>query len=229
VKPALTALLLAWLAGTAAPAAAAEPCPAAPTTGQLRLTVDYGKIVHDLTRSGAELGRLDRGGGDKAAAQGEETMGLTVAEFAIDGHADIKTRKIAQGVCVYPKSIVLRLGYPLFRVYIDRRFLPGTCRYRSLIVHEHTHVQIARAALQRHAGAMRRALQLYLEAHPSLLVAKRSAARGVYMTRLQRVLDPLVAALDADSGRGQARLDEPASLERTWRACPEAGEAKLRG
>jgi len=208
---------LAWLAGLCGGAGAAG-CPAPTAPPALSVTVDYGSIFYDLDHSSAELGWIERQQG--GMAHGEHPLGLTVSTFTTDGRSETDTRRIAQGWCAYPRDMSLRVGFVSHRIYIDRRFPPGSCMYGAVLAHEQEHVRIARTALARHEGEIRRAVEGFLRGNPVLLVADEAAARQAYLDRLKGVLDPVLARLDAEANAGHARLDAPASLDRTRMACP---------
>ncbi len=91
-----------------------------------------------------------------------EQAGLTKAKEEYSLRLSSRTFDLGSGrYCIVLDKINLGLGYREMKVYVNRKYLRGTCEYDSILRHENIHVRINHEAMDYHAPRIFQQLKQY--------------------------------------------------------------------
>ena len=77
----------------------------------------------------------------------ENTLGLTVVRMDIKSKVLPSLQEQGGKICVSLSDVEVELYYPVFKVYIDKKYMPSSCEYRIIKEHEDYHVAVAQQAI----------------------------------------------------------------------------------
>lgn len=205
-----------------APAAwAATPCHGLDRKPIIELRVKYGGVDLDTTKGRAQLAELGRESGVSTAGSGHAPMGLTRSQL----HYQVRTETVIDsargGHCASLTRADIEIGFADFKVYVDRRYRPGTCEYRAILDHENEHVRINRDALRRLESKISERVHAAIGRNPALLDRSPDEARQAHTRLIGGVLKPLVDEVASRARQGHDALDSRASYEKTYRLCED--------
>jgi len=187
----LALIVLAWLI-SGQPAEAKIQCPG--DQGSTRLTVDKMKsrVTYKTGHTRSDLQRIQRRHEGQATASGWYPLGLTLSELQMEMR--ISTRAVQTGrgqYCSVPDQVDIRIGYPNFTVFLDRRYLRGSCEYRAVSEHEDQHVEIYREQLDRYLPWIRERMTRAIgRLQPAITASPNQGAE-----RIKRQLNVKISAL----------------------------------
>ena len=185
----------------------------------VHVTVDYGTVRYDNTRTREQIQAMAVGTAGRIG-DGVHPAGLTVSEFATRISAAVQIRPISDSAyCVWLSELDVSLGYPEIAIYVDRRYARRSCQYAAILEHENQHRTINQRTLTAHFPAIRRRVHDIVDATPWLRAASEEAARNAYVTLVRDGLKETVDAFTADRERQHAVLDSPESYARTQALC----------
>ena len=123
------------------------------------------------------------------------------------------------GLCVYPNSFDITIGYAGFKVYIDRRYGKGSCEYRAVLNHENEHVSLYRSTMARSMPDLQRAV--YSAARRLTPVVVETPDQGAqYMHKKMHVmLKSHITRLSRNADVANARIDTLTSYNRVHARC----------
>ncbi|MAC48267.1 MAG: hypothetical protein CMI12_15695 [Oceanospirillum sp.] len=91
-----------------------------------------------------------------------EQAGLTKTKEEYSLRLSVRAIDLGNGgYCVMLDKIQLGLGYKEMKVYVNRKYLRGTCEYDSILRHENLHVRINHDAMDYHAPRILQQLKQY--------------------------------------------------------------------
>jgi hypothetical protein len=124
------------------------------TPTQVTVESTPGKVVKDLTRSIAELTRMQQG--SDGPAPPARAIGLTRASYQFDSSVRVNTITDPETrlTCMRPR-IDVTLSVAPQTVYVAREFPPGSCGHEQILEHEQRHVEVN----QKHVEAAAELLQ----------------------------------------------------------------------
>jgi len=218
--PALTAFiaLACLVAGRAAEAKI--QCPG--DQGSTRLTVDKmeSRVTYKSGHTRSDLQRIQRRHGAQATASGWYPLGLTLSELRMEMR--ITTRAVQTGpgrYCSVPDQVEIRLGYPEFTIYVDRRYIRGSCEYRAISDHEDQHVKIYRDQLDRHVSWVRERMGRAIgRLQPNITASPDQGAEQI-KRQLNVKLTALLQRLQNASQTENGEIDSPGSYRRVQSRC----------
>ena len=182
-----------------------------------------GRVVHDNARTRESLRRMQRQSG-RATAFGTAwtPVGLTLTELKYRMKLKIEARPLSNSAyCARVTSVDAELGYDDLRVYIARKFRPGTCAYDSINAHELTHVAVFRDTLDRFYPRLEHRLQRAAQSLDPVRSSSPDMAANYLRQRLSAAVHPLFLEMNRELDRANARLDTPERYAQEQALCPE--------
>jgi len=147
-------------------------------------------------------------------------LGLTVTEFRFNMRVNVRAYQIRENhFCAVIESLDAGVGYTDFIVYIDRKYLQGSCEYRLIRNHEDEHVGIYRDNLIHYAPLLRKELTDAVRRMGPIYVD--SADRGAKQAQafVQEKIKPLVDNMQRTVDDRNANIDTKQSYESIRRRC----------
>lgn len=205
------------------------PAHAAPCTFSDAATVQVsvkrldGRIVHNNARTRDNLRRMQRQSGRaKAFGTAWTPVGLTLTEVKYRMKLKIEAQPLSNSAyCARVTAVDAELGYDDLRVYIARKFRPGSCAYDSINAHELTHVAVFRDALDRFYPRLQHRLQRAAQSLDPVRSSSPDLAADYLRQRLSAAVQPLFLEMNRDLDRANARLDTPERYAQEQALCPE--------
>ncbi|WNJ98754.1 hypothetical protein L2D14_12855 [Thalassospiraceae bacterium LMO-JJ14] len=174
-------------------------------------------------RTRDSLRRMQRQSGRaKAFGPAWTPVGLTLTELQYQLRLKIEAYPISGNVhCARLTDVDAELGYNKFKVYIARKFRPGTCAHRSIRAHEMTHVAVFRQALDQFYPRLQRRLQRAVHEIDTIRTSSPDNAATYLRKRLSATIQPLFLEMNRELDRNNARLDTPERYRHEQALCPE--------
>ncbi len=177
-------------------------------------------IRFDYTKTGNQLAELARGP-TVVGIPGAVIQGLTTAEFRFDVEMEFQHTRLPNGmICTEIAGAAAEIGYPEMTVYVDRKYVRGSCEFQVTLDHENQHVAINRRVADKHRQRIVDVLRnaALSKAFP---VISASSQEGAVMARLllQAAYMPAIEALGAECTRENAAIDTPQSYAQARRRC----------
>ena len=105
---------------------------------EVELLIDLGKPKYINSLSGTDF----------PAKPYSTTMGLTTAYLKTEMNATNFVQEINhQTVCLGLKKLIVKISYPDIKVFIDKKYRPGSCPYKVIREHENYHVRVHQEGL----------------------------------------------------------------------------------
>ena len=216
---ALAALPPFLLVGTV-PATGAPRCDTSATGAppRVELSMKAGRVTYDNNLDRDRIRRLQR---KSTGGSGWAPIGLTLADLTLDMKVRVKAVPVGERLhCATLTAVDTTLGYDTIRVYIDRKYRPGSCQHRSILNHENLHVGIFRNTAKRFAIRIKtRLVRAAARMQPVRSHSARVAAKRL-RTALQREVQPLFRELDRTIALANAEWDTPENYRHEQARCP---------
>lgn len=182
-----------------------------------------GRVVHNNARTRESLRQMQRQSGRATAFGSAWTpVGLTLTELKYRMKLKIEAQPISNSAyCARVTAVDAELGYDELRVYIARKFRPGTCAYNSINTHELTHVAVFRDALDRFYPRLQHRLQRAAQSLDPVHSSSPDVAADYLRERLSAAVQPLFLEMNRDLDRANARLDTPERYAQEQALCQE--------
>jgi len=196
-----------------------------PDSRNVQVTVSRldGDVVYNNARSRDGLRRMQKQSG-RANAFGRAwtPVGLTLTELKYQMRLKVEAIAVTKRTyCARLTSVDAEIGYDKLKVYIARKFRPGTCAYRSISEHEMTHVAVFRQALETFYPRLQRRLHRAAEQLEPVRAGSPDAAANYMRKRLAATIQPLFLEMNRELDRNNARLDTPERYRREQSMCAE--------
>lgn len=182
-----------------------------------------GAVVHNNTRSRDGLRRMQRQSGRSNAFGSAWTpVGLTLTELKYQMRLKIEAIPVNNSTyCARVTEVNADLGYDTLKVYIARKFKPGSCAYRSISAHEMTHVAVFRQALDQFFHRLQHRLQRAAQGLDSVTSRSPDRAAAYLRKRLSATIKPLFLEMNRELDRNNAKLDTPERYRREQALCSD--------
>jgi hypothetical protein len=150
--------------------------------------------------------------------------GVTLAEheFKMDYQVGGLQHPNQDGFCVWVDSINVSFSYAQMDVYISSQYPEGTCPYQVILNHENQHVAIDQRVLAKYRAVVERALRksrvIPTKAHPMSVVSMNNG-KAIIDARLNRIVNPILAAYKKEITRENGKIDTPVNYRRTQALC----------
>ena len=182
-----------------------------------------GQITVNNARTRDGLRRMQqRSGRANAFGSAWTPVGLTLTDLQYRMRLQVEAVPVSGGTyCARVTAVDADLGYDKLRVYIARRFRPGTCAYKSINAHEMTHVAVFRQALDRFYPRLQHRLQPAAQVLAPIRSSSPDAAAAYLRQRLSATIEPLFLEMNRELDRNNARLDTPDRYRQEQALCAD--------
>ncbi|MAO55334.1 MAG: hypothetical protein CMM61_06530 [Rhodospirillaceae bacterium] len=204
---------------SASPARAAE-CHLPGVQPTVRLNESFGDIRYSNGYSGQQLAAKRRRAGACGGPGADwHPVGLMGRDLQWEFKVKVQGQRLSGGYCVGLAQAEMTIGYDRIRVYIDRRYRPGTCQYKVILEHENQHVRNFKDTLSSYLPVIRRQLAAEAAALPPVTARSMNTGARYFVGALRDRLTPLIDRMQADMAEADRRLDTPASYRATQARC----------
>lgn len=181
-------------------------------------SVDTGHSYRELTGMGAGLLRHGK----------QNVLGLTRAETSAT--VEIKVARLLEAAsgqeCLSPQ-VTVTIEYKPIKVFIGREFLPGSCVYREILLHELRHVQAYRDHLPLVEASVRSHLSRRFSGQ--IVQGKSGALEDKLKAEIHDVWLPLVDKEIRKVDAAQAAIDSQQEYDRMESVCNGAVHQLIEG
>ena len=151
------------------------------------------------------------------------TLGMTVTKLGLTGSAEPEIQMVdGRTACVQIKKMDLVIGYDTLDVYIDKKYMPGSCEYEVVKEHENYHVRVSQEAMMFFKEDIERALETALSHIEPEFAYSRDEAQRIFNDQFNRVIreiQPLIDYITQKIAEKNYIIDTPESYEETSALC----------
>ena len=152
------------------------------------------------------------------------TLGLTVSELTISAQPKTKIEEQGDKICVTLDSLAFKMGYEKngLKVYIDKKYKPGSCEYEVIREHENYHVAVAQQAMLFFKPDIEdKIYEIVSNLKPQITTDKKEVENIVQRQyeQIMEQLTPLLAHINQTIAKKNAQIDTPESYEKTKALC----------
>lgn len=207
----LTALFLGL--GTSPAWGAQAICPKSekvPVKFKVTTSIPQAKLDHTRTQK-----QIQRIAGDSSV------LALTNYKTSISQSSAYKTIRWpgSNKACAYLAQLNIHISFENGIVYIPRRFPKKSCAFREALVHEASHVLIAKTVLKRQAARVRKDLAAIAQKIPPVPARNLKLAKRRMERRLDRAFKTYSKRIDRDNKRSQKKIDTPKEYAKVYAKC----------
>ena len=150
------------------------------------------------------------------------TLGLTVSKLTASVNTKPQLTEQDGQICITLKDVEVELRYPELVVYIDKKYSPSSCEYKTIKEHEDYHVAVAQQALSFFRTDIEREVSNAVsQIHPKT-VYQRSEIQPVvnqYHRAITDALAPVVAHINKKLLEKNAAIDTKEMYAATTAVC----------
>ncbi len=212
-----------WSTGVTPPTHAQSACMNFGQSPDVTLRIEPGKITLNNRYSRSQIKTLS-GRGPSSVKLGSrwQPIGLTLTEQQFSMRVKVDAKRIGSDrFCGQLSRVDARLGYDKLKVYIARKYRPGSCNYRSILDHENRHVSVFRNTLVKYAPRVERRLRRFAASLGPVVATSADQAAKILQQKLQRELKPLIREMDREMDFRNAKLDSPQNYRREQARCSQ--------
>ncbi len=187
---------------------------------RVQITTNPGNVKYITT-----LSRSDFIQGKKYKVS-PNTLGLTVADLSISiaGKAQPKIERQGKQICVSLDALAFKMGYEKdgLKVYIDKKYKPGSCEYEVIREHENHHVAVAQQAMLFFRPDIEAKIhEIISNLRPQIVTSEKDITKVIEKQTKQVIteLEPLLRHINQTIAKKQAQIDTPESYEKTQALC----------
>ncbi len=150
------------------------------------------------------------------------TLGLTVVKPEVTVSVKPELKELLGQICVGLSDVEIEMSYPSITVYIDKKYPPSSCEYRTIKEHEDYHVNVAQQALTFFRPDVERvAGQAISELAPKIVYSRSEVMAEVnkFATKINNALKPLVQHIKAKLAEKNAAIDTEEMYHETTAVC----------
>jgi hypothetical protein len=195
----------------------AKTCKIDQQPARVKINVDYGKTKYNNGHSALQIST--KFGRHKSRLT--ENIGLTRSSFKWELSYRVSSIQLKKRrYCTALTNLTLNVGYDQFRVYIARRFKPGSCVYRTTLNHENTHVRISQSTLRKYIPKFKRKLRQLASQYSPIETSSPASALNKIKTEIRRGFEPVVEKMHREIKQAHGKIDTPENYRREQNLCP---------
>lgn len=152
------------------------------------------------------------------------TLGLTASELTISAQPKSKVEIQGNQICVTLESLAFKMGYEKegLRVYIDKKYKPGSCEYEVIREHENYHVAVAQQAMLFFKPDIEDKIYEIVSNLSPQITTDKNEIESIVKKQYERILEqlkPLLTHINQTIAKKNAQIDTPESYEKTRALC----------
>ena len=213
-----------WTAGAITPSTLAQQtCKDFGPPPNVNLRIEPGKIHLSNGYSRSQIKNLP-GRREPSSGLGAnwQPVGLTLTERQFSIRVKVRARRIGSNqYCGQLSKINARLGYGKLKIFIARKYRPGSCHYQSILEHENRHVAVFRKTLIKYAPRVERRLERAANTLGTVIASSADRTASILQKKLQRELKPLFREMDREMDFRNSKLDSPQNYQKEQARCSQ--------
>jgi hypothetical protein len=218
--PLVTLIVVSTFTSFSVQARGNKRCPVPESSVTVSVKNTPAKVIYKTGHSRSDIERQQLKRGLHANRGKWKILGLTQTDFKYSLETSVKYTKTAGGrYCAYPVSFELNIGYADFIVYIDRKYLPGSCEYRAILKHENSHITIYRRYLEHYLPYIKKQVRAAAIGVRPVIVSVPDQGTKYIQEQVQRRIRPLILKLNREANVSNARIDTPESYRKVQLLC----------
>jgi hypothetical protein len=151
---------------------------------------------------------------------GINVNGLTVASFESSISGNFTMINLKNGYsCVFPKEIIIRLGYDTMDVYVARDFQPGSCEYNQTLQHENQHVEINFTTFNKYKRISRIELNNYIRDNFPIVISTSTATQSASQSGINDVFFRVMKKMERERNGLHRQIDSPQNYKAIQSRC----------
>lgn len=182
----------------------------------------YGKLVHDLSHSRAEIERIEAVDKIAGLATRPTKKYIWIKQY--------KVKKISNtAYCVMPVDIEVVLAYQDPVIYVANDYPTDTCAFSMIIRHEQTHQRINKLTMEYFLPIISKTAFKTIKDVRAVKVSSRDKIQiGAEMLSkyYKAKMDPIFEEFSEALANEQKKLDNLANYEKEWNMCREYDKDK---
>lgn len=150
------------------------------------------------------------------------TLGLTVSKPDVSIQTKPSILKQLDQICVGLEEIDVELGYKELTVYIDKKYAPSSCEYKTIKEHENYHVEVANQALSFFRPDVENVVsQAISQLSPKVVTSQDEIQPTVnkFASTLLKEIQPVIAHINKKLSEKNAAIDTPEMYQATTAVC----------
>ena len=188
------------------------------TNTRVNITTNPGNVQYITTKSRSEFLNASQ------HQVSPNTLGLTVSNLTISGGVVPRFERLDKQICVGIDTLNFKMGYERgnLKVFIDKKYAPGSCEYEVIREHENYHVAVAQQAMLFFKPDIEKKIHTVVgKLRPKVVRSEKEAAKvvqeqfGYVMTELS----PLINHINSVIAEKNAKIDTPESYTQTTALC----------
>ena len=150
------------------------------------------------------------------------TLGLTVSKLDVILNTKPQINELLGQICVSLDDVDIEMTYPSMTVYIDKKYQPSSCEYKTIKEHENYHVAVAQQALTFFRPDIEKAaMQAISKLAPKIVYSQTEVAPVVekFHRAINNALQPVVTHINKKLAEKNAAIDTPQMYQETTAVC----------
>ena len=150
------------------------------------------------------------------------TLGLTVVKPEVTVSVKPDLKELLGQICVALSDVEIEMSYPSMTVYIDKKYMPSSCEYRTIKEHEDYHVNVAQQALSFFRPDVERVVSQTVETFSPKIVFSRSEISpevNKFASKINEALKPVVKHIKSKLDEKNAAIDTQEMYHKTTAVC----------
>lgn len=151
------------------------------------------------------------------------TLGLTRSILDVEVETNPKLEEQAGQICVALSDVIVTLHYPKLIVYIDKKYPPSSCEYKTIREHENYHVAVAQEALSFFRQDVEDVVsKAVMKLSPKIVRSRQDIMPVVtdYNSSVKEALRPIVNHINKVLVKKNQAIDTREMYENTTAVCP---------
>lgn len=150
------------------------------------------------------------------------TLGLTIAKLNVTGTGVPDIQQKGVRACIGIREMRLKIGYDTLKVFIDKKYRPGSCEYDVVKEHENYHVRVSQEAMTFFRPDIEKALNRAVRKITPEIVTSQAEAQAVFQRQFRQVMrdiQPVLDHINAKIAEKNYEIDTPESYRRATALC----------
>ena len=163
-------LLITYISLTIFDVKAFEVCDDVVVKHEVNLYTSYGQLVYDYSKNTRQISKIAAQIGHKESSH----FAAGLATVVVESEYRVGTRAKPKGLfsfCVVPRVIDVYVGLSMPRIYISNELERNTCLYNLVLLHEQTHQQINKKAMDYFLPHFKKSAQKIANELPALKIS----------------------------------------------------------
>ncbi len=185
---------------------------------RVNVITNQGNVQYITTKSRSEFLK------DAKQPISPNTLGLTVSNLSISGSAKANMETLGKQICVSLGILNFKMGYEkgALKVYIDKKYRPGSCEYEVIREHEKYHVDVAQQAMLFFKPDIEKKIhQIVGKMHPKIVRSEKEIDPIIQeqLNQIMTELAPLIQHINQKIAEKNAAIDTPESYAKATALC----------